>query len=263
MSLGRLEWPEIGELVITTVRDVKGYGAYVTLDEYIGKEGLLHISEISSRWVRNIRNHVRIGQKVVLQVLRVDSDKGQIDLSLRRVNKDERRKKLESWKKARKAETLLTSTAAQLGIEVETLYKEEGIKIIDLYGSLYEGFEKAAKNGEQVLIKAGVPFEIAEILGTIAKEKIIVKRVSIHGAFEISSMRRNGVEEIKNLFQSAKQLGEEEDADINVYTLGAPKYRLEVTADNYKDAENILDKIVDHVQELWTEDRNRISFSRE
>jgi translation initiation factor 2 subunit 1 len=103
MSLGRLEWPEVGELVVTSVKDIKGYGAYVTLDEYQNKEGLLHISEISSRWVRNIRNHVRVGQKVVLQVLRVDQSRGQVDLSFRRVTGDERRKKIELWKKSQES----------------------------------------------------------------------------------------------------------------------------------------------------------------
>ncbi|MCK4434705.1 S1 RNA-binding domain-containing protein, partial [Candidatus Bathyarchaeota archaeon] len=71
MAFGKQEWPEIGDLVMATVGDVKDYGAYVKLDEY-DQMGLLHISEISSSWVRNIRNFVREGQKVVLKVLRVD-----------------------------------------------------------------------------------------------------------------------------------------------------------------------------------------------
>jgi translation initiation factor 2 subunit 1 len=108
MSLGLPDWPEVGYIVIATVPKVESYGAYVRLDEYGGKEGLLHISEISSRWVRNIRNHVRQNQKVVLQVMRTDPAKGQVDLSLRRVSRDDKRKKLEDWKKARKAETLLS-----------------------------------------------------------------------------------------------------------------------------------------------------------
>jgi translation initiation factor 2 subunit 1 len=122
LSIGRSEWPEVGELVVATVKNVTSYGAYVTLDEYSDKEGLLHISEISSRWVRNIRNHVREREKVVLNVLRVDSSRDQIDLSLRRVNRDERRKKLEDWKKNRKAETLLRAAASNLGTSLEDLY---------------------------------------------------------------------------------------------------------------------------------------------
>ena len=129
MSLGLPEWPEVGELLVATVQRVESYGAYVSLDEYREKEGLLHISEISSRWVRNIRNHVRPGQKVVLQVLRTDLSKGQVDLSLRRVSRDEKRKKLESWKKARKAETLLAQAAQELGVSLDSLYGSGGGKL--------------------------------------------------------------------------------------------------------------------------------------
>lgn len=98
MALRKPEWPDVGDLVIATVVRVTDYGAYVKLDEY-GKEGLLHISEISSSWVRNIRNFVREGQKVVLRVLRVDAEKRHVDLSLRRVTKRQKREKILFWKK--------------------------------------------------------------------------------------------------------------------------------------------------------------------
>ena len=95
------EWflPEAGELVVGTIIRIMPYGAYAALDEYDGAEGLLHISEISSRWVKNIRDHVRERQKAVLKVLRVDREKRHIDLSLRRVNEREKREKLLAWKR--------------------------------------------------------------------------------------------------------------------------------------------------------------------
>jgi translation initiation factor 2 alpha subunit (eIF-2alpha) len=45
--------PEADDLVIATVEAVTDYGAYVKLDEF-DKRGLLHVSEISSSWIRNI-----------------------------------------------------------------------------------------------------------------------------------------------------------------------------------------------------------------
>ena len=263
MSLGRGEWPEIGELVVASVQRLESYGAYVSLDEYESKEGLLHISEISSRWVRNIRNHVRQGQKVVLQVLRVDSSKGQVDLSLRRVSKDDKRKKIESWKKARKAETMFTQAAHDLGVDVEQLYEAEGVKLVDEYGGLYEGLEAASKKGIQALTSAGVDEKLAEILADIAKDKIVIKGVTVSGVFEANSLSSVGGEDIKQVFISAEDIAEENDATISIISLGAPKYRVELEAEDYKKAEIALDRVVEYTKEYWEDIEGSISFIRE
>jgi translation initiation factor 2 subunit 1 len=263
MSLGRPEWPEIGELVVATVRRVESYGAYVSLDEYTEREGLLHISEISSRWVRNIRNHVRPGQKVVLQVLRTDPGKGQVDLSLRRVTRDEKRKKIESWKKERKAVTLLTQAAHQLNTETEALFENEGVKLVEHYDSLYEGLEEASKRGTDALKEAGVDPKVAEVLSEMAKEKIVVKGVTIQGVFEASTMSSFGLQEIKDVFQKAEVVAEDNDSTISITTLGAPKYRIQLMAEDYKKAEYALDAVVKFAEDAWENIDGSIAFTRE
>ncbi|MCW4011415.1 MAG: translation initiation factor IF-2 subunit alpha [Candidatus Bathyarchaeota archaeon] len=263
MSLGLPEWPEVGYVVIASVKRVESYGAYVGLDEYGGKEGLLHISEISSRWVRNIRNHVRPGQKVVLQVLRTDPSKEQVDLSLRRVSKDEKRKKLEEWKKERKAETLVTQAAHELNRDITEFYESELIKIVEHYNSLYDGLVAASKKGPSALTEAGVSDDIAEILSISAKDKIIIKGVTIQGVIQMTSLGSEGVEEIKMAFIDAAGVAEEYDASINISTMGAPKYRIELTAEDYKKAELALDKTVSSIQANWENVEGTFTYTRD
>src|SRR4030042_3517377 len=148
MAERKPEYAEIGDFVIATIETVSDYGAYAKLDEY-GKRGLLHVSEISSSWIRNIRDFVRENQKLVLKVLRVDWDKGHIDLSLRRVTKREKIEKIKSWKKDRKAEALLHGVAEKLGLAYEEVYEQAG-KVMEENFGLYEGFEKAAIEGFEV-----------------------------------------------------------------------------------------------------------------
>jgi translation initiation factor 2 subunit 1 len=260
--MGKPEWPEVGDLVVATVTRIVGHGAYVSLDEHNGKEALLHISEISSRWVRNIRNHVRERQKAVLQVQRVDPFKGQIDLSLRRVTQDDKRKKLEDWKKQRKAETLITAAAAKLKVEVNDFYEKSGTKIVEQYGSLYNGLEAAAKKGPVVLHEAGVTKKASKVLAAIAEDKIVVKGVTIQGELEITSMAPRGIEEIKETLNEARKIAAEYDAEANLYSLASPKYRIEVTAEDYKKAEIALDKVVQFATEVWVNHNGNISFSR-
>src|SRR5512138_2660932 len=179
MAERKPQWPEVGDLVIATIETVTDYGAYAKLDEF-EKRGLLHVSEISSSWIRNIRDFVREGQKTVLKVLRVDTEKGHIDLSLRRVNKRERIEKVMSWKKERKADALLKGVAEKVGLSVDEVYAKAGCLIEEKY-SLYDGFEKAAIEGPDTLTSIGVPENLAKVFVDVAKERIHVKLVKVRG----------------------------------------------------------------------------------
>jgi translation initiation factor 2 subunit 1 len=245
MAIRKQEWPEVGDLVIATVETVTDYGAYVKLDEY-GKKGLLHISEISSSWIRNIRDFVREGQKIVLKVLRVDVEKGHVDLSLRRVTKREKIEKIMFWKKERKAEALLRSIAEKTGLSFEDVYEKVGAPMEKEYG-LYEGFEKVAKEGSEVLTKIGISEELAVALAEVAKERIRVPMVKVKGIVELRCMKPNGVKIIREAFLNAKKTEKSRDVKLRFYVVAAPKYCIEVLAENYKRAEDILQKVAQNV----------------
>jgi translation initiation factor 2 subunit 1 len=255
-----VDWPEVGDLVLATVRSITNYGAYVTLDEY-NKEGLLHISEISSTWIRNIRNFVREGQKVVLKVLRVNTKKGQVDLSFRRVSKREKREKLLAWKKARKAEGLLRSASEKLNIPIEEIYGKAGDIIEKKYG-LYSGLQKTAREGVEVLLELGVPKEIALTLAEVAKEKIKLISVRVRGILDIQCMKPKGVNLIRGALLGAQKVEKPLGSEINVWVVSAPKYCIEVSAENYKEAEGLLKKAADAAIEKITEAGGTGSFER-
>lgn len=70
---------QVGKIVIGEVTGIKSYGAFVRLDN--GEVGLIHISEISSLFVRNIEDYVRVGQKVRVKILEILLDKSFYRLS--------------------------------------------------------------------------------------------------------------------------------------------------------------------------------------
>jgi translation initiation factor 2 subunit 1 len=256
----KAEWPEAGDLVIATVETVTDYGAYAKLDEY-SKRGLLHVSEISSSWIRNIRDFVREGQKLVLKVLRVDSEKGHIDLSLRRVTKREKIEKVLSWKKERKAEALLRGVSEKVGLTPEEVYQKAGALVEEKFG-LYEGFEKVAIEGSEVLTEIGVPENLAEALAQVAQERIHVKLVKVKGVLEIRCLEPNGVKKIKETFRKAKA-EKTKAADIKFYVVAAPKYSIEVSAENYKRAEEVMQKTAQTVVTSITKAGGQGTFRRE
>ena len=244
MAFKKTEWPEPGDLVLASVQRITDYGAYVTLDEY-GKEGLLHVSEVSSGWVRNIRDFVRESQKVVLKVLRVDAMKGHVDLSLRRVSRHERREKVLSSKMEKKAESILRSASEKLQMSFDDLYAKTGTVIEEKFGGIYEGLERAAREGPEPLLETGLSKELADALAEIAKEKIRAPMVRVKGLLELQCMRPNGIVHIKEALQSAQGAEKPRDARIRIYAIAAPRYAVEVWAEDYKEADKTLHAVAE------------------
>jgi len=261
MAERKPEYPEIGDLVIATIETVTDYGAYAKLDEY-DKRGLLHVSEISSSWIRNIRDFVREGQKMVLKVLRVDVEKGHIDLSLRRVTKRERIEKIKFWKKDRKAEALLKEVAEKVGLPVQEVYEKAGSLIEEKY-ALYDGFEKASIEGFEALTKIGVPENLAKAFAEVAKERIHVKLVKVKGVLEIRCLKPNGVKLIKDAFLNAQNVEKAEGTDVQFAVIAAPRYSVEVSAANWKRAEEVLQQVGETVVSNITKSGGTGSFKRE
>jgi translation initiation factor 2 subunit 1 len=240
MSEHKPQWPEPGDLVMATIESVMDYGAYANLDEY-HRRGFLHISEISSARIRNVRDFVRENQKMVLKVLRVDTEKGHIDLSLRRVTKRERIEKVKSWKKDRKGEALLHAVGEKAGLSKDEVYQKAGLVLEEKFG-LYAGFEKAVKEGAEALVKAGVPEDLAKIITEVAEERITIKLVKVRGVVEVRCMKPNGVKCIQEAFTSAKKGHKAKDGKVEFHVIAAPRYSIEVSAENWKQADELLEK---------------------
>ncbi len=232
------EWPGEGELVICNVKTVKDFGAFLKLEEYGGKEGFVHISEISSGWVKRIQDHIQEGEKRVCKVLRVDRGKGHIDLSLKQVNEHQKREKLQAWKNQKKADNLLSIVAERYGKELEECYEEFGFELSDVFGSLYKAFEKVSLNSD-ILEQEGFKGGWVDHFVDVAEENISPPYVSITGFVELSSSNPNGVEDIKD---SLATFQDTEDSHVEISYLAAPKYRVEIRSEDYKIAEEVFEE---------------------
>src|SRR5881409_2640619 len=240
--------PEVGDLVVATVTRVEDYGAYVKLDEFSGIEGLVHISEISTTWVRNIREHARQGQKLVLKVLRVSSQRNQIDLSLRRVTGREKSEKMLEWKKERKAESILTSAADKLKKSTDDAEDVKKI-LLDKFGGLYSPLEEAIDEGPEALVKAGLSEEWAQAIAEVSKSKIRLERSKVRGTVSVSCHKPGGLEIIRQTLVSAKKIRRPRGSEIKIYTIGSPKYRVEVEAGSFEAAEKTLNLVMEDILE--------------
>lgn len=72
---------EVGSKLQGKVTGITNFGAFVELGE--GKTGLVHISEVADNYVKDINEHLTVGDEVTVKVINVEKD-GKIGLSIRK-----------------------------------------------------------------------------------------------------------------------------------------------------------------------------------
>ncbi|GMT12627.1 hypothetical protein PFISCL1PPCAC_3924, partial [Pristionchus fissidentatus] len=142
------QFPEVGDVVKANVTEIARGGAFVQLMEYGKGEGLIPWSELSRRSIRDVDKVIQVGRPEFAVVLRVDKDKGYIDLSKRRINNKERPQYEERFEKAQAVHDILRQVAEQLGYgntdQLKDLHKCTAWKLDEkVRGSAFDIFQKS------------------------------------------------------------------------------------------------------------------------
>lgn len=246
--------PNVDEYVIVTVTGINPNSAFVTLDEYGGITGMIHVSEVANTWVRDIKQFVSQGQKLVLKVIAIDMERGHINLSLKRVKPSARREKLNEYKNDKKASSLLNFVQKDLGASASEREQIE-TKIKEKFGLLYGAFEVASVEGSKALIDEGLEKNWAEKITEVAKKNIKEKEVELKGMLDIKSFEWDGIETIKNALSSVPQ-------QMEIKYIGAPHYKVVVKAKDYPEGEKILSTTINNISSAL-KGKGEVVFNRE
>ncbi len=251
--------PEEGEIIIVTVRQVTGHGAYVTLDEYNNMTGFLHISEIATGWIRNIERYVRPKQKAVLKVIRVNKVRGEVDASLKQVSAEERKYKLIEVKKNDKAATFFDFIKSKLKLTDQQVQEIED-RVLQKYDYVYDAFEAVSTKGLDAIQNIDLSPEIKHAIKE-ASGRIAIPLVEISGIMEITSKKPDGIEIIKNTLASAE--GSKGGVSSTIKYIGAPRYRIVVTAENFEVAEKFMKNTVEKMRASIEKQHGTFNFVRQ
>jgi len=197
---------------------------------------MIHVSEVSGKWVRDIRKFVKMNKNYIAKVLRIDETKGHIALSLKRVAKVDKTRKIQEFRYEQKAEKILNKIARKKKITLEKAYELIGYKLQEKFKDMFEAFELASKSPEP-LINRGINKEWAEIIHEVAKESITKKKIKIKAELNLKFYTDDGIEKIKELLNNLiNKYG------LNIKYISAPRYSVEVESDNPKLAQKELIK---------------------
>jgi translation initiation factor 2 subunit 1 len=219
---------------------------------------MINISEVSPGRIRNLRDFVVEGKKIVCAVLRINREKGHIDLSLRRVNENQKRKKLEQIQIESKAEKIIEYVAKELHLDLVSFYKDIMAKISKDYSMLNSCFSDIVNN-DLKLKNYGIRDDIANKLTEVVKERIKPPKITISGSLAIKILAPNGVEVIKDGFKKAEDIGK---TAIDIKYLGGGSYNLVITASDYKKGEKILKEVLDAVTKTIEASKGTAVFKR-
>ncbi|MBR9692592.1 S1 RNA-binding domain-containing protein [Candidatus Woesearchaeota archaeon] len=234
-------FPEENELVLCEVTSVQYNSVFCRLDHY-GKSGMIHISEVAPGRIRNIRDYVVEGKKVVCKVLRINEERGHIDLSLRRVNENQRRTFNALIKQEQKAEKIIENLASEMKQKPKEVYDAIAKPLFENYEFIHMAFQEHV-DGDAKLEEMGIPKEYVKPLAERVIDKIKPKSVTIGGTLKLTTYDPDGITLVKKALTSGEAISKQ----ITIRYLGSGAYKVEVTADEYKEAEDLLKQALDTV----------------
>ena len=109
-------------------------------------DGMILLSELSRRRIRSIQKLIRVGRNEVVVVLRVDKDKGYIDLSKRRVSPEDIIKCEERYNKSKMVHSIMRHVAEKTNTPIQELYENIGWPLNKKYGHSIDAFKLSITN---------------------------------------------------------------------------------------------------------------------
>ncbi|KAJ5284582.1 Translation initiation factor 2 alpha subunit [Penicillium chrysogenum] len=178
------KYPEVDSFVMVNVKQIAEMGAYVKLLEYDNIDGMILLSELSRRRIRSIQKLIRIGRNEVVIVLRVDKEKGYIDLSKRRVS----------------PEDVIKGDSDPL----ETLYENIGWPLNQKYGHAHDAFKISITN-PSVWDEITFPSEpVKNELQQYINSKLTPHPTKVRADIEVTCFGYDGIDAVKDALRAAE-----------------------------------------------------------
>ncbi|CAH0385210.1 unnamed protein product [Bemisia tabaci] len=252
-------YPEVEDVVMVNVRSIAEMGAYVHLLEYNNIEGMILLSELSRRRIRSINKLIRVGKTEPVVVIRVDKEKGYIDLSKRRVSPEDIEKCTERFSKAKAVNSILRHVAELLGYEndqqLEELYQrtawyfEEKTK---KKASAFDFFKQAVVD-KSVLNECGLDEKTLDVLYNNIQNKLTSQAVKIRADIEVACYGYEGIDAVKAALRAGLACSTP-SLPIKINLIAPPLYVMTTAtpekADGLKALQDAIEQVDKKINEL-------------
>lgn len=217
------EFPEADEVVMVLVKEIQDMGGYVHLLEYNNCQGMIMLSELSRRRIRSVNKLLKVGRQEVAAVVRVDKEKGYIDLSKRRVAPEDVSKIEEKWNKSRTVHSIVRHVAETVGVDMIDLYQRWGWPLYKKYGHAYDGFRMAVNDPDSVLEGLDIlQLEREELLRNVTR-RLTPQPIKLRADIEVTCYQYEGIDAVKAALKAGEVAGTVE-CPIKIKLVAPPLY---------------------------------------
>ncbi|CAB0028066.1 unnamed protein product [Trichogramma brassicae] len=249
------KYPEVEDVVMVNVRSIAEMGAYVHLLEYNNIEGMILLSELSRRRIRSINKLIRVGKTEPVVVIRVDKEKGYIDLSKRRVSAEDVDKCTERYAKAKAVNSILRHVAELLHYDsdeqLEELYQKTAWYFEEKYkkqkASAYDFFKQAVLD-PKILAECDLDEKTKEVLLNNIKRKLTSQAVKIRADVEVACYGYEGIDAVKTALKAGLALSTE-DLPIKINLIAPPLYVMTTSTPEKTDGLKALQDAIAVIEE--------------
>lgn len=246
------KFPDIEDLVVVQVKNVNEVGAYVVLLEYNNIEGMILLSELSRRRIRSINKLIRVGRTEIVVVLRVDKEKGYIDLSKRRVSVEDIAECEKRYKRGRAVHSIMRHVSETCQVRVEKLYEDFGWPLYKKYGHAYDAFKLAVQESEAVLGSFELSEEIKKQLLLNITRRLTPQPVRIRAEIEVSCFSYEGIDAIKKALLAGIELKSDPPLEVMIKLVAPPMFVVMTTALDKDYGIKHLQAVCDKIKEVIT-----------
>lgn len=247
-------YPKTEDVVMVNVRSIAEMGAYVHLLEYNNIEGMILLSELSRRRIRSINKLIRVGRSECVVVLRVDEEKGYIDLSKRRVSPEDILKCEEKFAKAKAVNSILRHVAEILKYEtdeqLEDLYKKTAWYFDEKFKKQAYSYDifKHAVNDPTILNECNLDDETFEVLLSNIKRRLTPQAVKIRADIDVCCYGYEGIDAVKKALKAGISCSTE-DMPIKINLIAPPTYVMTTTTMERTEGLKVLNDAIEKIEQ--------------
>eukprot|EP01129_Flabellula_baltica_P002210 TRINITY_DN12051_c0_g1_i1.p1 TRINITY_DN12051_c0_g1~~TRINITY_DN12051_c0_g1_i1.p1 ORF type:complete len:286 (+),score=93.48 TRINITY_DN12051_c0_g1_i1:27-860(+) len=236
--------PEINELVMVRVESIDEMGIICSLLEYNNIEGFLPFSELTRTRMRSVHRHVKIGQKQILSVIRVDAERGFTDLSKKWITGTETEEGTEKYHHGKTVHSISRRIAEVTGRDLEEIKEELVYPLYDEFEDPFEAFKMMAAGEEDIYEGLDIDPELKEILEQIVKKRLSIQPVKIGARVNVTCYGEGGVDSIKKALYD----GLDVDENVSINLDASPTYNVTLVTLDEKGGVEILDNIIEVIR---------------